>query len=453
MALRRIIQRRAPDWLHIVREALVDIQAGRVKNPVFQYGIRYQKGSRSPEAILILLLAYAHEGYLRKAAKYADPARQILEKHALCQEAAGRDICHAVRLALADVKMGQGRFVEAASELVAYAPESPYPDRIYAAAALGYFLGIDKSSARDLLDRIRGYELHTDDAPSSHPALNYQIVVLYLRHKLLREDTIDRLRELVTMQLAPWEERADHASPTPYGQHLRVLLDDLKARAYLSLAWHQKTLECLKRGEDEAVIARALSAREQGDNSLVNTLTLALAHIYQGRGDAAEPYALRAREDASRWGLCQPGPHYSALYCDMATTALAEVRVIQGRYAEGGQILADFAAESTRPNVMRICAAWAYFMAEDHDRVRELLNQLQRVHRWATQTNVPPRLQFVALYMGYIVLTIDTRAELRKLAAEQLPQWKKEATRNASGPYGARLREILEDIAQVLEDT
>jgi hypothetical protein len=453
MALQRIIQRRVPDWLRIVREALVDIQAGQVKDPAFQYGIRYQKGDRSPETILILLLAYAHAGHLHKAAKYAGPARQILEKHTLCQESAGRDICHAVKLALADVEMSQGRFIKAAGELAAYAPESPYPDRVYASAALGYFLGIDKSSARDLLDHIRFYELRTDDKPPSRPTLNYQIIVLYLRHKLLREDTIDKLRELAAAQLESWEERANHAAPTPYGQHLRVLLDDLKDRAYLNLTWHQETLDRLKRGEDDAVIARALAAREQGDTSLVNTLTLALVYIYQGRGDDAEPYARQAREDAARWGLCELGPRYSALYCDMVTTALFDVRVIQGRYAEGGQILADFAAKSTRPNAMHIFAAWAYFMAEDYDRVRELLNQLQRVHQWDTQTNVPPKYQFIALYMGHVVLETDTRAEMRKLAAAQLPKWEEEAARNAGSLYGARLREILDDISQVLEDT
>jgi hypothetical protein len=449
VVMRRVTAaRRLPVWIHTVREAHERIRVGQAIDIVFEHSTRYDAGSRAPETILLLLLGMVHTGHLQKAAYFRDSARKIIAEHAPCQQSATRELCHVLRLALAEVEMAGGQFIPAAQALTEFAEDSVYPDQARALAALSYYLGEDEQNARALLDRIRPYELRPLDKPAARPARSFQVIMIYLRHKLLAEDNISRLRELAAAQIAPWAEWAENAAPTIYGSRLQDLLGDVETRTFRTASWHRKTIERLKRGESDAVIEEALAE----DRTLANMLVLVLAHLYRGEGDAAEPYAIAAQEEAQRRGVCDPGPRRSGAYCELAAIALADVRLAQGRFAESAQILADLIDKAIRPNAMRVFTAWAYFLSGDHAHVRTLLNQLHRVHRWDRETEIPPKYLFMVLYMGHVVLGIDTRVQMGKLAAEQIPAWEEEARRNTNNPYGSHLQKMLADPVRWLQN-
>jgi hypothetical protein len=439
--------RRLPAWTGTVREAHDKIRAGQAVDVVVEYSTRYDLGSRAPETILILLLGMTNAGHLHKTAHLMGPARAILAEHALCEYSTTRELCHALRLALAEVEMADGQFIPAAQALVEFAEDSVYPDQVLALAALGYYLGGEKQSVQALLGRIRPYELRPVDKPATRPSRCFQVIIIYLRHRLLAEDNLDRLRELADTQLDPWMEWVENAAPTVYGSHLQELLDDLGTRTFRTASWHRKTVERLKRGEADAVIGEALAE----DRTLANLLILAMAHVYRGEGDAAEPYALAAREEAQRRGVCESEARHSIIYCELAAVALADVRLAQGRFSESGEILASRVDNAIRPNAMRAFAAWPFFLADDYERVRTLLNKLDRVSQWDRLTEIPPKYLFMVLYMGHVVLGVDTHTQMEKLAAEQLPSWEDEASRNTGNPYGARLAAIPDDLKRYVQ--
>jgi len=275
-----------------------------VPESVLDSGYSSGQGSpRVPETILILLLGMTNIGHLHKAVHLLGPARAILAEHALCEYATARELCHALRLALAEVEMANGQFIPVTPMLIEFAMDSVYPDQALALAALSYYLGGEKQSAQALLERIRPYELRPVDKPAARPSRSFQVITRYLRHRLLAEDNIDRLRELADTQLDPWMEWAENAAPTTYSSCLQDLLDDLGTRTFRTASWHRKMVDRLKCGEVDAVIKEALV----GDRTLANLLILAVAYTYRGEGDAAEPYALAAREEAQRRGVCEPG--------------------------------------------------------------------------------------------------------------------------------------------------
>lgn len=448
VVLRRVDgARRLPAWVNTVCKAHDKIRAGQAVDVIVEYSTRYDLGSRAPETVLILLLGTTNTGHLHKAVHLLGPARAILAEHALCEYATTRELCHALRLALAEVEMANGQFIPVAQMLIEFAEDSVYPDQALALAALSYYLGGERQSTQVLLERIRPYELRPVDKPAARPSRSFQVITLYLRHRLLAEDNIDRLRELASAQLDPWMEWAENAAPTTYGSRLTDLLDDLGTHTFRTASWHRKTVERLKRGEADAVIGEALAE----DRTLANLLILTMAHIYRGEGHAAEPHALAAREEAQRRGVCETGARQSMGYCELVDVALADVRQAQGHFAESGGILASLIDTAIRPNAMRALAAWPFFLSGDYDRVRTLLNQLDRVSQWDRLTEIYPKYLFMVLYMGHVVLGTDTRAQMEKLAAQQLPAWEDEASRNANNLYGARLSAILDDLKQWLQ--
>ena len=440
--------RKLPGWVSTVAFDNDRIHQGHAAEINLKYSIEYQAGSRQPEVILGLLLGMVDVGLPQNATQFVPSARRLMDEHDLCKRDATRKLCHALLMAMAEVEMASGNFSAAAQGLTAYAASSPSPNEALALAALAHYLDGDDTQTRAVLNRVNPHKLRVPMTSEGEPRRSLQVMVMFLRFRLLDDGSPETLRPLAEQQAAAWEKWLEKAAPSRYGEAITQLMAQLDSHLHRTGTWYTLAVERITGGDSEAVIQEALPQKR----TFANQIILATAYAMQARAADGEPFAQAAYEEAQQMGACADGPTYSDFLCKLARTTLASVRTIQGRFVEGAQLYEAILAREPKSNATRAGTAWAYFLAGDTAKVEELLNQLGRVKSWDANTQVGASIVLMTLYMGHVIMGADTRAQIQRLAPQELPKWEQIAEIHADNPFGERLAEILDEIQKMIED-
>lgn len=206
----------------------------------------------------------------------------------------------------------------------------------------------------------------------------------------------------------------------------------------------------LEAGEGDAVLAELNARRAGGDRSYQMALVLSTAYAYLGQGEEAELLAYEAWNEVKRRGLCQKTDRPSKYLCDIIMVALSDAWNAQGRYLEAVNFIRGRVSDALQPNIMAFVMTFNLYLAGQDDNARATLHRIEPpAGLYNLKRRLPVKYQFMTAYLRYKLLGEDTRPALVKLRGE-LANWQAEAERNAANPYGARLREILDDVQAVL---
>jgi hypothetical protein len=211
-----------------------------------------------------------------------------------------------------------------------------------------------------------------------------------------------------------------------------------------------RTVRRLKAGEAETVIAELTARRATGGLSFEETLALATAYNYVGRAAEAEPLVQEAQSLLDQAATAAKKDMSSRAKCDLALIAQYDTRIVQGHFAEAGHSLRPRVAQAVQPNFMTAIIAWAFFLAGDSYNASVVLGHIQPATTGRNnKRSISLKYQFMVAYMQHKLLGEDTRPDLVR-RSDQFTDWEAEAARNAANPYGARVRQILDDIRPLL---
>jgi hypothetical protein len=211
-----------------------------------------------------------------------------------------------------------------------------------------------------------------------------------------------------------------------------------------------RAIKRLIAGETDAVIAESGAKWAQGDHSLEKAIILSIAYSYQGDGVEGEKFACEALAALEKRGLSRKTDKVSRIFVELGAITFYDARVTQGRYIEAAHYLNQHLANAVRPNYLAVAVANAFFLGNDVDNARAALTMVQPPGGPRNQEKwIPPKYLFMLAYLRHKLLGADMRPELNQLR-EQYLEWQKEAARNEANPYGARLREVLDEIGELL---
>jgi len=223
--------------------------------------------------------------------------------------------------------------------------------------------------------------------------------------------------------------------------------------AMIRFAWlrrFNRTVRRLKDGEADTVIAELTARRAASGLSFEDTLALASAYSYGGRAADAEPLVLEAQSLLDQTATTTKMDMSSRAKCDLVLLAQYDTRLAQGQFAEAGHSLRPRVTQAVQPNFMTAIIAWAFFLAGDSYNASVVLGHIQPATTGRNnKRSISLKYQFMVAYMQHRLLGEDTRPELVQ-RSDQFRDWEAEAARNAANPYGARVRQILDDIRPLL---
>jgi hypothetical protein len=220
--------------------------------------------------------------------------------------------------------------------------------------------------------------------------------------------------------------------------------------------WHlryRRFSRRLVKGDEAAhatVIAELEAQRAAGVRPLETTLMLAAAYSYTGRGAEAEPLADEVISIVIARGLCDKRDIGSRLMCQYARFARFDAWSTQGRFAEAAHSLRPGASTALHPEFTICVIAWGFFLAGDDYNAQIVLEQLKMPRRRSQQkTKMSPHFLLMLAFMRWRLLGENTRDDLRTFRAA-FAFWEHSVTRHADNPYGARLREIVEELRPLI---
>lgn len=235
----------------------------------------------------------------------------------------------------------------------------------------------------------------------------------------------------------------------------------------------------LDAGEAESVLAEAVVRRENGDRSAENAIILSATYSYLGRGTEAQPFAHEALTTLERSGMMRKRAWAARVQVDMALVTLFDALLAQGHFIEAASYLGPRVPYSHQPNMMALLVTWALFLAEEDGRARAMLKQMGDLdaldaispaveygsqtepevkHTANGQNNKRGVIESITPKYAFMLAFVECRlvgkppSEPLYRHRDQFASWEDEAQRHADNPYGNRLRDILNQIAELLPD-
>lgn len=233
-------------------------------------------------------------------------------------------------------------------------------------------------------------------------------------------------------------------------------------------AWLNAAVKRLRAGEAAALIAETLEALAWDERNSQLLQTASTAYTYQGRGDQAEPYARRALDEIAKDRKAAP------LSVEMAHVGLYDSLIAQAKYVDAARSLARVVNQAPHTNSMLLLIAWAYFLAEKPQDVRETLSRRVPGDPSTTGSDaiaaaLPSFHYLIGPYMEYaleiypkLLPTYPLQKQLFGMLKQAVPKemtdhknqviatclehLEDEARRQANNPYGQRLSQVLADM-------
>jgi hypothetical protein len=191
-------------------------------------------------------------------------------------------------------------------------------------------------------------------------------------------------------------------------------------------------------GRGSELISKLEAERARGKRSIASSLSLSRAYIQAGCGPQAEYLA----NEVLHMGAMRPvkGTPYTTE--DLAYLVLSDAFRIQGRFTESAALKSQILTKFPQ-NGLHLGTLWESFLAGDWPTSRTLLQQIS-----FEVTDQDDKL--ILAYMRYKMLEQDTRDEMQQYPTG-LSKWEGVASHNSHNPYGARLREILDEIHMLID--
>jgi hypothetical protein len=214
-------------WLRRFNRQVARLKAGEAPAVITELEARRAKGERSFEGTLALAAAYNYVGRTDDARLLVEEAQSQLDQAGTSakHDMSSRAKCDLALVAQYDSQIVQGHFVEAAHSLRPHVSQSVQPNFMTAIIAWAFFLAGDTYNANVVLDHIQPETTRRNNKRVIGP--KYQLMIAYMRHTLLGEDTRADLLDRGD-QFADWEAEASRNAANPYGVRLRQILDDIR---------------------------------------------------------------------------------------------------------------------------------------------------------------------------------------------------------------------------------
>ncbi len=207
----------------------------------------------------------------------------------------------------------------------------------------------------------------------------------------------------------------------------------------------------IKSGEADAVLREMRERYNQGDRDLTVLVTLSAAYNFLNDAAAATGYAAEARAVVDAENDCTGRSLRARLRCDIVVIAEADALVTEGRFTEAAQTFADRLPNTAQTNFFRALTAWYLFLANEDDRVRELLKRIKPPGGpLDLRRSISTRYMLMLAYMRHNLTDANTNADLHAYSHAYV-EWRRELERSAGTPYGERLRPVVEELRVLLD--
>lgn len=214
-----------------------------------------------------------------------------------------------------------------------------------------------------------------------------------------------------------------------------------------------RTARTLKAGHVRGELARLRGLYSQGDRSFNLLVSLLGATLYDGYTTEASALADELEAAYERqYGHLRETPERKLMH-DMVYMGHFSAWLNQGEFIRAAEYLGPRAQECRLPHFAALFAALAYYYGHDTERAAGIIrdwfpNRLAWWHRSYWQ--ISAHYRFMLAYLQHTLCGQDQRDTLRRQRA-QMAYWEGEQGRNTNNPYGARLRDILADIREVMQ--
>lgn len=194
------------------------------------------------------------------------------------------------------------------------------------------------------------------------------------------------------------------------------------------------------------VLLAEYSTRTTAQDAIVRSGCFA----YKGDGTNAERHARQAITLLEESGVHMQKDRDSRIIYELSQIGLYDARLLQGQFTEAAEGLRPYSDGSPAPTMLVVLVIWALYLAGEYENARAMLSYVRITTQAALFSPASPsRYALIVTYMRHKLLASNTEDIL--LYRDAFPKWKDDMDRNAHNPYGARLREVLDDLRAVFD--